>query len=111
MPPIGPRLGNFQTPNLGIFRVPITREELTECCVLIGDDGKGTSPLNPSAKLGRGRWNSSLVSVFTSCVPHWMVQSMQVRQKIRLEPATGDWSRKLLRDGEIAVKQRPDAIR
>jgi transposase len=24
MPPIGPHLGNFQTPNLGIFRVPIT---------------------------------------------------------------------------------------
>ncbi len=24
MPPIGPHLGNFQAPNLGIFRVPIT---------------------------------------------------------------------------------------
>ncbi len=26
MPPIGSHLGNFQAPNLGIFRVPITTQ-------------------------------------------------------------------------------------
>jgi hypothetical protein len=28
MPPIGQHLGNFQTPNLGIFRVPMTFAEI-----------------------------------------------------------------------------------
>jgi hypothetical protein len=49
MPPFGPHLGNFQTPNLGIFRVPITASNTNVMTYYIQGQSAGSTTLTLSA--------------------------------------------------------------